>query len=254
MGLPFGMITNTQSIVLRSIKYGETSLISTHFTRQFGIQAYIIKGIRQSAAKGRSSRAGLLQAGMLLDITAWHHAQAGLQRLKEFSPAFLYQRVHQEVIKNCIAIFSTEVLLRLLPEGAPIPELFDFSMEYFKQLDAETNERVANYPLFFLLQCGRYLGYELAGKWQESTPYLNLMEGGFSIQAPISGTNVTTQDAHALAALMLVRNFEDIPLASMNGAMRLRLIEWFIEFLQTHTDHMQAIRSLEVLQTVLHHI
>src|SRR5690349_14399658 len=99
------MITTTQSIVLRSIKYGETSLISTHFTRIYGVQAYLVQGVRSPSAKGRSSRAGLLQPASLLEITAYHKPGGNLQRLKEFSPAVIYQSIHEEVIKNSVALF-----------------------------------------------------------------------------------------------------------------------------------------------------
>ncbi len=246
------MVITTQSIVLRSIRYGETSLISTQFTRSSGVQAYMVQGIRSPSAKGRSSRAGLLQPATLLDITAYHKPQGNLQRLKEFSPALIYNSIHQEVIKNSIALFSVELLLRLLPEAAPAPELFDFSMEYFHQLDLQAPESVANYPLFFVLECSRNLGYELAGVWSEETPYLNLAEGGYTANPPKDGTPVTSSDAHALALLAQARQFDQLSRIQMNSGMRQRLLEWFLEFLHRHTDHMQALKSLAVLQTVLH--
>ena len=246
------MISTTQSIVLRSIKYGETSLVSTHFTRIYGVQTYMVQGVRTVGAKSRQSRAGLLQPAMLLDITAYHKPQGNLQRLKEFSPAVIYQSIHEEVIKNSIAMFSSELLLRLLPESAPLPELFDFCMEYFMQLDVRQLEAVPNFPVFFLLQCGRYLGYELAGQYSESTPYLNLPEGGFTSDAPFSGSAVTNEDAAALATLLQVRNYDELAATPMNGSMRQRLMEWYLQFLHRHTEHMTPVKSLAVLQAILH--
>jgi hypothetical protein len=38
----------------------------------------------------------------------------------------------------------------------------------------------------------------------------------------------------------------------MSAAMRMRLTEWYIAFLQRHTQHMSNIRSLQVLQAILH--
>ena len=248
------MITTTQSIVLRSIKYGETSLVSTQFTRIYGIQTYMVQGIRAASAKGRSSRAGLLQPAMLLDITAYHKPQGNLQRLKEFSPAVIYQSIHEEVVKNSIALFSVELLLCLLPEAAPMPELFDFATEYFTELDIRSLDDVGNFPVFFALQCSRFLGYELAGQWTEQTPYLNLIEGGFTAESPLGGTAVTTEDAAALARLMQVRHFNDLAGVEMNGAIRQRLLEWHLQFLHLHTEHMRPLKSLAVLKTVLHSI
>jgi DNA repair protein RecO (recombination protein O) len=189
---------------------------------------------------------------MLLDITAYHKPQGNLQRLKEFSPAVIYQSIHEEVIKNSIAMFSSELLLRLLPEAAPLPELFDFCMEYFVQLDVRPLEGVPNFPVFFLLQCGRYLGYELAGQYNEATPYLNLPEGGFTAEAHFRGSAITNEDAAALAGLLQVRNFDELAAAPMNGGMRQRLMEWYLQFLHRHTEHMTPVKSLAVLQAILH--
>jgi DNA repair protein RecO (recombination protein O) len=246
------VITTTQSIVLRSIKYGETSLVSNHFTRVYGVQTYLVQGVRTASAKGRSSRAGLLQPAMILDIVAYHKPQGNLQRLKEFSPAVFYNTIHEEVVKNSIALFSAELLLRLLPEAAPMPELFDFTKEYLEQLDVRPTEDVANYPVFFALQCSRALGYEITGQWSEDTPYLNLVEGGFTADPPFAGTTVTSEDSAALAQLFKVRHFDELRGISMNGAARQRLLEWYLQFLHRHTEHMRPVKSLAVLQAILH--
>lgn len=246
------MITNSASLVLRSIPYGETSLVSTQFTRVYGVQAYLIQGIRSASKKGKSSRAGLLQPGMLLDITAYHKPGGNLGRLKEFTPRVLYLNILDDVVKNSIALFSVELLLRLLPEDAPMEELFDFSEQYFRELDRRERSEIGNYPLFFVLQCSRYLGYEPAGKWSDSTPYLSLAEGSFQSEAPEEGTSITIEDAAFLYKLQQIRNFSQIPETEMSGAARFRLLEWYLLFLQRHTEHMRGLKSLPVLQAVLH--
>jgi DNA repair protein RecO (recombination protein O) len=246
------MISTTQSIVLRATRYGETSLISVQFTRIFGVQSFIIQGVRSAAGRGRSGRAGLLQPGIVLDITIYQKPGASLQRLKEFTPALIYSTVHEDVRKSSIALFSVEVLLRLLPEAAPLPELFDFTRDYLQALDRAPAGAVGNFPLYFALECSRYLGYELNGFYNEHTPYLNLAEGGFSAHPPLEGTRVTSGDAAALAQLMRVACFEELKNVALNGESRQRLLEWFLDFLARHTDHMGTVRSLAVLHAILH--
>lgn len=246
------MISTTQSIVLRSTRYGETSLISTQFTRSFGVQGFLVQGVRTASGRGKSSRAGLLQPGMVLDITIYQKTGANLQRLKEFVPAIIYGTIHEDVPRNSIALFSVEVLLRLLPESAPQPELFDFAKDYLLALDRMPAGGVGNFPLYFALECSRFLGYELSGAFSEDTPYLNLDEGGFSAQPPQAGHRVTSDDAAALAQLMQVQRFEELAGISMNGQSRQRLLEWFLDFLARHTDHMGQVRSLAVLHAILH--
>ncbi len=135
-----------------------------------------------------------------------------------------------------------------------MPELFDFAKEYLERLDAHPVEAVANYPVFFAMQCSRALGYELAGQWSEETPYLNLIEGGFTPDPPFAGTTVTTDDAAALARMLRVKQFDELAAIELNGAGRQRLLEWYLQFLQRHTEHMRPVKSLAVLQTVLHGI
>lgn len=245
------MIQNTQGIVLRSIKYGETSLVSTLFTRIYGVQTYLVQGIR-TAAKGRSNRAGLLQPATLLDIVAYHKPGKSLQRLREFSPLYIYNHLQENIMRNAVALFSVELLFRLLPSDAPAPELFDFTVDYFKQLDNLPVAAVANFPVFFLIQCSRHLGYDIQGIYSPATPYLNLPEGGFTAEPPAISPLVADEDAQALGQLMKARSFEELQDTALNAAMRTRLMEWYLQFLRRHTEHMGPLRSLEVLQAILH--
>jgi DNA repair protein RecO (recombination protein O) len=41
------MTHKTKGIVIRTVKYGETSLIATVFTSLFGVQTYLINGVRK---------------------------------------------------------------------------------------------------------------------------------------------------------------------------------------------------------------
>lgn len=45
------MTHKTKAIILRSIKYGEASLVVTAFTELFGIQTYLVNGVRASNKK-----------------------------------------------------------------------------------------------------------------------------------------------------------------------------------------------------------
>lgn len=244
------MLQQTKGIVLRSIKYGETSLITTVFTAQFGLQTYLVQGIRNSTAK-RPSRAGLLQPATLLDLVVYYKPGKSLNRIREFSPALLYRQIPESMLRNSIALFSAELLLRLLPEDAAIPELFDFAFDYFKKLDALPQEAVANFPVYFTLQCSAILGYQPAGNYSGFTPYLSLTEGRFVEEPPASYSGMGQEDTAALAALMEVDSLDALGEIEMNGDSRQRLLDWYLTYLQRHTDHMKPIKSLAILGTVL---
>ncbi|HXS35918.1 MAG TPA: DNA repair protein RecO [Flavipsychrobacter sp.] len=244
------MLQTTKGIVLRSVKYGDTSLVSTIFTRIYGVQTYMVKGVRTSKAK--SNRAGLLQPATLLDMVVYQRPQHNMQHIREFQLAHIYQSLQQEVVKNSIALFSVELLLRLLPEQAPLSDLFDFAFDYFCMLDEMPVEDVANFPLYFVLQCGRLLGYELKGSYTANTPHLDLHEGGFSSQAPVVTPFVNDTDAKALAQLLRINAVSELKAVDMNSTMRYRLLDWYIAFLHQYTQHLGNIKSLAVLQAILH--
>lgn len=244
------MLQTTRGIVLRSVKYGDSSLICTVFTEVYGVQAYMVQGVRST--KAARNRAGLLQPASLTDIVVYHQPQKNLQRLREFSPAYLYTTVHEEVVKNSIALFSVEVLLRLLPEEAPMPELFEFAYDYFVRLDTTPGAQAANFPLYFIIQCSRYLGYEVKGGYSSDTPHLNMHEGGYTAHPPPAAPYVPDEDAVAISNIMQAAGYAEMEQVPMNAAMRMRLTEWHIVFLQRYTQHMAAIRSLDVLRAVLH--
>ena len=42
------MTHKTKGIVLRTVKYGETSLVVIMFTELFGIQTYMVNGVRSA--------------------------------------------------------------------------------------------------------------------------------------------------------------------------------------------------------------
>ncbi len=244
------MLQKTQGIVLRSVKYGETSLITTIFTDHFGIESYMIKGVR--TAKMSGNKAGLFQPATLLDLVVNHQQQRSLQHLKEFEAATIYQTIQEDVAKNAVALFSIELLLRLLPENAPMQEIFEFAFAYFNVLDKTPHQDIGNFPLYFIIMCSHRMGFELKGDYNAETPYLNLHEGGYTAHPPALPPFIPESDVRILTQLLHAPDIETFKQIAMNGTMRARLLEWYIAFLQQHSQHMGNIRSLSVLHTVLH--
>lgn len=244
------MVQKTQGLVLRAMKYGETSLIVNIFTRLHGVQSYLVQGVR--SAKQKQQRAGLLQPGTLLDMVVYQKPQQNLQRIKEFQPAYIYRSLHEQIIKNSIALFSVEVLLRILPEHAPMPEAFDFTFEYLKQLDEKPMSEVANYPVFFLISVGRLMGFDIGGNYSSETPHLHLHEGVFASNPPTMPPYLSDAESQALSHLLNCTDMEGLKAVSINSQMRFNLLDWYLEFLHRHTQHFGNVRSLDVLRAILH--
>src|ERR1044071_7664870 len=93
----------TKGIVLRSVKYGESSLIITIFTELFGVQSYLVNGVRASTKKG-SGKANLFQPAAILDLIVYHNELRNLQRIREFKWDHLYQHIFSDIRKNAVAV------------------------------------------------------------------------------------------------------------------------------------------------------
>ncbi len=244
------MLQTTQGIVLRSIKYGETSLIVSMFTRSFGRQSYMVQGVR--SARARQQKAALLQPATLLDLVSYQKPQRSLLHLREYQLAHFYTSVQQDIVKNSIALFSVELLLRLLPEEAPLEDFFEFCFDYFVALDKGAGHEVANFPIYFALQITRFFGYDIKGAYSAQTPYLNLEEGGFSNHVPAVPPFVHDHEAKAISQLLHRPVFSVQADVQLSADSRYRLLDWLVAYLQQHTQHLGEIRSLTVLRTILH--
>lgn len=244
------MIEPTRGIVLRQLKYGETSLILTVFTERFGIHAYMLKGVRSVRHKG--TRTGLLQPCSLLDLVVDHRPGRQLQQLREFTPNYFPQRMQEDVIRNSIGVFTAEILNKLLPEGESMPDLFDFCQHFLQLLDTLPLTEVANFPIYFLIRSGRFLGYSVQGRYSSELNFADAREGCFSKGPGVDTDTLMDEDAAALDALLQVDSFAELTQIELSGTVRYRLAAWYVHFLQIQTQHMTQLRSLEILRAVLY--
>lgn len=140
----------TKGMVFRTVKYGETSLIVTVYTELFGVQSYLVNGVRASTKKG-PGRANLFQPAAILDLIVYHNDLKHLQRIREFKWGYLYRHIFFDVIKNAVALFMVELLQKCLKQPEPNADLFYFIEDAFIHLDEAEGPVLANFPLFFTL-------------------------------------------------------------------------------------------------------
>lgn len=117
------MLHTTKAIVLRTIKYGDTSIVVTMYTELFGVQSYLVNGVRSEKS---SAKANIYQPTTLLDLEVYHQPNKNLQRIKEARIYFLYQSLQSVMVKNTIAIFVTELITKTISEPEESAVLFDF--------------------------------------------------------------------------------------------------------------------------------
>ena len=168
----------TKGIVLRTVKYGETSIIVTMFTELFGVQSYLVNGVRTSTKKG-TGKASLFQPSAILDLVVYHNELKHLNRIKEFKWSVIYQHILSDVPKNAVALFMVELLTKCLKQPEGNSDLFHFAEDIFMQLDESKGAVMANLPLFFALHLPFHFGFRITDNYSEENPYLDLQEVSF---------------------------------------------------------------------------
>lgn len=240
----------TKGIVLRGVKYGETSLIVTIYTELFGIQSYLVNGVRTSTRKG-PGKANLFQPSAILDLIVYHNDLKNLQRIREFKWAVLYQHIFFDVIKNAVALFMVELLQKCIKQPEPNPELFYFIEDAFLHLDAAEGRVLANFSLFFMLHLAGFFGFKIEDLRNDRTSFLDLKEGRFVNEHPHHPQVLEGQLSYITAQLLRVQQPAELQEIPLNQETRRTLLQAYQVFYALHVPDFGEMRTLSVLQTVL---
>ena len=241
---------NTKGIVLRTVKYGESSVVTTVYTELFGLQSYIVKGARQGTKKTQG-KAAYFQAAAILDMTVYHNEQKNLQFIKEYSWAYPYQTVLFDVVKNCVAMYIVEVLQHTLKEPENNPDLFYLVEDTLQQLDKGSDTLTANLPLYFMLHLGMQLGFQIQGEYSEATPVLDLSEGFFVAEIPSHPYYLADELAAVASVLNNISLYSDLENIKLNRTLRRKLLDAFGQYLSLHITDFGTLKTLAVLQEIL---
>jgi DNA repair protein RecO (recombination protein O) len=240
----------TKGIVLRTVKYGETSLIVTIFTELFGIQSYIVSGVRTSTKKG-SGKANLFQPTAILDLVVYHNELKHLNRIKEFKWYYLYQHILSDVPKNSVALFMIELFTKCLKQPEPNPELFEFVEDAFIHLDQSNNAVMANFPLFFALHLPAFFGFRISDDRSNKTPILDLQEGTYVSEKPNHLNFLEGKQAEVTSELLKMMQPHELEQLKLNHDFRRQLLFTYEAYYRLHIQDFGTMKTLPVLGEVL---
>ena len=240
------MIVTTKGIILKSIKYGETSLIQDIYTEAFGLKSYIVSGVRN---KKKGNKSGLLQLMGLVEMVVYNKDTNSLNRIKEVKAAKLYTSIPFNVIKSTTGMFITEVARRAITENEQSDALFRLLYDSFSYLD-DTDHSIAIFPILFMIKLSQELGFSPADNYAADRPIFNIMEGEFIPGHIDSQYNMDERVSQYFYSLLhedygIARSFQ-VP-----KPIRMYLLEQLIMFYQLHLNNFGEIKSLDVIKQVL---
>lgn len=242
------MLKKVQGIILKTVKYSETSIICDAYTNDLGLRTYIINGVRKKNARVSPA---LLQPMSLVEMVVYHQEEKDINRIKEIKPSYIYKQLPFDVAKGAIGLFMTEVAQKTVREPEANPTLFAFLQQCYEELDA-TPQAIASYPIWFLVHYAIHLGFspmiETASLKEESV--FDYSEGKILAEAPVEHHYFFPPHHTHLLAAFLQLDFEACSQLSIPPEDRRSFLKNMLYYYQYHIENFGELNSIVVLQTV----
>lgn len=221
------MIAKTRGIVFRFTKFGETSIIVTIFTEAFGLQSYIVNGVRSKSSKNKIA---LYQPLTLLNLVVYHRENANIERIKEITCIHPYISLATDIKKSTLALFINELLNKTVKEESHAQQLFEFIFQSLITLDFMEKEH-ENFHLIFMLKLSRFLGF--------GVHHLN----------EVLGPRITDEKSEIILEELIRAEYQTPP--RITNEQRRILLDLLLKFYADHIENFGEMKSLSVLKEVL---
>lgn len=104
------MLITTKGVVLRHYKYSDSSVIAKIYTADYGLQSFIIRGVRSGKSKNKAS---YLQPLSLVQLTAQYQEKKNLHTVRSIQLDILYSSLPFDIAKTSIAFFYCRSIIKV---------------------------------------------------------------------------------------------------------------------------------------------
>ena len=207
-------------IVLSTTKVGENALVVHTLSREWGRRGFLVR----SGAKAGMSRFLPLN---ILEAEVVENPKSELWSLRNIGPKEALSGIRNNIHKNTMTLFLSEVLLRTLKDGTNEDGLFEWCVGSILTLDALESD-FSNFHIRVLLEFAGALGF--SPTFEDIAPFAE-------------------KHLHQLKPF-LTSDFSSSMLIPLRGEERNALCEDLLRYLEYHTESVIHIQSLAVLREV----
>ena len=212
------MTTSTELIVLHTTKFGENSIVVHTLSRDYGRRSFLVRGAGKKAMS-------LLLPLNILEAEIAESTKSTLYTARNLTSRHPLVGIRNNIYKNTMTMFLSEVIYRTIKEGAQEQGLFEWCRGQILLLSAMETD-FSNFHIRFLLELSVALGF--------SPETSDLM--------PFVGENFTT------VSQFMTASFAESMLVPLSGPVRNKLCEDVLRYIEYHTESTLTINSLKVLR------
>ena len=237
------MRQSIKGIYLNHFPYSETSVILKVFTKEYGLQSFIAKGIKK-----KKGAAAVLQPFHLLEIDCSFNPNknlnyAGLIKLQKPPVS-----ITMDIRKSMVAIFLTEILYKCIKEEESNSELYDYTSTAISIFDE--SEFNANFHLVFLMELSRYFGFQPSLPSKPSQKHFSLKEGVFEYPNETFDYHMSVELSDAFKQLIGTK-FDAIETLNYSNSERKELLRSLVKYYEMQLGMKKdIITSHKILETI----
>ena len=232
------MLKTSEGIIVRTIKYGETSLILDIFSSDQGIRSYIVGGVRTNRGK---SKAPLVRVLNLVRFVAYDKGNDKLNRIKEIDYNYVYKSIPFDVVKGSLATFLIEICRKAIKDSDAYEDIYNYIVKGMIHLD-NIDKGLAHFHINFLIGLAEKLGFQLDNNYDLSNTNFDLSEGVF-ISSVSDHRFTLDKDLSAYLHSYLSKNSNP----QVPKHARLELLKSLVKYYKYHINDFGELKSLPII-------
>jgi DNA repair protein RecO (recombination protein O) len=237
------MKDTVQAIALGSVRYGDTSLIAACYTRQYGLQSYMLKGIL-SAKRNKKLSKSFFEPLSLLEFEAKRNQDHKLGYLQQVHLLYPYSTIPFDLRKKAVVFFLAEIIHQVLKEEQQEANtsLFDFIQKRMLWLDE--NDSIGLFHLKTILDLTLFIGFE-PNMSDRDAPFFDLESGCMCRYKPKA--NFIEGRLKNLWVGILGMKFDLILEIKVSKEEKAALLDYAIKYFKLHLQQFKSPKSKEIL-------
>lgn len=240
------MLHKTKGIVLKTTDYAENSVIVKIFTQKFGLQSYLINGVKKPKAKIKTN---MLQPLHILDMVVYHKPNGGIQRIADARSEPVLKSIPYDITKSSLVLFMNEMIYKALKPDDDDVVMFEFIEKSIEMLD-QSESGIANFHLIFLTKLTRFLGFYPDLSFADTSSFFDLKNGVFQKHQPPHSFFI--EEKYIAAWIAILRNSMDNFLEiKFDSTTRRYFIQKIIDYYSLHIENFGEVKSHLILEEVL---
>ena len=233
------------AITLGVVKYGDTSLIAACYTREYGLQSYMLKGILAARGKKKVSKS-LFEPLTLLELQSPKNPEKRLGYIKEAKLHYSYRSIPYDLNKKALVFFLSEVLHQVVREEQESnPALYQFIKKNLLWLDAEN--KLGLFHIKMMLDLTHYIGFYPNISSPEA-PYFDLESGCMSFAKPKGP--FLEDPLKSLWIKLLGTDFDKVASIQLTKEQKIKLLNRATTYFELHLQQFKPPKSTEILNEI----